>query len=380
MEHTGADPQVAVTAPELADLAQADGPFLTVYLTTEAQIDNAAQRSEQRWKTLRRALNDDGAPDGVLEAVDPLVHDAHLMGDCLAVFATAGGLVHVEHNPEPLARDLGRWAPLPVLAPVLAWRQASPPHVAVLADRHGADLFGLRAAAANVQREAGGVGPVTKPSGGGWSQRRYQERAENAWETNAKDVADAVVRLVHQVEARLVVAAGDVRALQLLQEALPKEVLDKLELVGGGRSPDGSIDEVVADVDRLAEAAVAHDTDLLLAKFREESGQGDRAADGPIPTMEALTMAQVEVLLLHDDPDDNRQAWFGPDPVQVGLDRETVEGMGVDPPVEARMVDVAVRAALGTGAGVRVIPGATSADGPSGGLGALLRWATEAEA
>lgn len=377
MEHTGADPQVAVTAPELAELAQAEGPFLTVYLTTEAEIDNAAQRSEQRWRTLRRTLADDGVPGTVLDAVDPLVPDAHLYGQCLAMFATAGGVVHVEHHPDPPSSDVGRWAPLPRLVPMLRWRQYSPPHVAVLADRQGADLFGLRAAAANLHREAGGIGPVTKPSGGGWSQRRYQERAENAWETNAKDVATEVVRLADQVDARLVVAAGDGRALQLLKEALPEEMAGKLEVVGGGRSPDGSIDGVASRVDRLVEAAVAHDTDLVLAKFREEAGQGDRAADGPARTLEALAGAQVEVLLLHDDPDDDRQGWFGPEPVQLGLTRDTVEALGVEEPRQARLVDVAVRAALGTAAGVRVIPGVTEADGPAGGLGALLRWSTE---
>jgi hypothetical protein len=34
-------------------------------------------------------------------------------------------------------------------------------------------------------------------------------------------------------------------------------------------------------------------------------------------------------------------------------------------------VDVAIRAALGTGAGVRLVP---KAGGPTDGLGAILRW------
>jgi hypothetical protein len=45
--------------------------------------------------------------------------------------------------------------------------------------------------------------------------------------------------------------------------------------------------------------------------------------------------------------------------------------MGVDEPQEARLVDVAVRAALGTGAGVRILP---DGDVPTGRLGAILRW------
>ena len=34
-------------------------------------------------------------------------------------------------------------------------------------------------------------GPITKIAAGGWSQRRYQQRAENTWEDNARDVAGA---------------------------------------------------------------------------------------------------------------------------------------------------------------------------------------------
>ena len=371
MEHAGATPEVAVTAPELAELVLAEGPFLSVYLTTESGIDNASQRAEQRWKSLRATAAEAGAAEEVLTALDPLVADAHLVGQCLAAFATARGVVHVEHHPDPPAQDLARWADLPSIVPVIEWRQSSPPHVAVLTDRWGADLFGLRAAEPNLQRQAGGGDEAeAKSSPKGWTQRRYQQRAENTWEHNAKAVANEVARLVDQVDARVVVVAGDVRAVQLLQEAMPKEVADKVEVVGGGRAPDGSADELVSEVDRLVERTADQETAQLLGKFREELGQDDRAADGPARTLEALAMAQVEILLVHDDPDDDRQAWFGPEATHVALTEDTIRAMGVDRPAQARLADVATRAALGTGAGVRVIPAGQAKDG----LGAILRW------
>ena len=42
MDHTGVTPPVAITAPDLADVVLGEGPFLTVYLTTEAAVVNAA--------------------------------------------------------------------------------------------------------------------------------------------------------------------------------------------------------------------------------------------------------------------------------------------------------------------------------------------------
>ena len=377
METSGVTPGVAVDAPELAELVQADGPFATVYLTTEGAVENAAQRNEQHWKTLRAQLGDAGAPESVLAAIDPLVADAHLHGRCLAVVATADGVVHVEHGPHPLPRDLARWAPLPSLVPLLDWRQEDPPRVVVLADRQGADLAAYRRSGPDLHREAGGMAdPVAKSAPGGWSQRKYQQRAENTWEHNAHDVAEQLTRLVDRVGARLVIVAGDVRAVQLLGEALPREVAEHVSEVPGGRSPDGSADVVAEEADRVLTEAVARDTAALVEKLREELGQGDRAVEGAEPTLEALSMSQVEVLLVHDDVFDDRRAWFGPEPAQVATSEQTLRDLGVQAR-PARLADVAVRAALATGAGIRVVP---PADAPSDGLGAILRWSRGADA
>ena len=187
MERAGITPQAAADTSDLAGLLKAAGPFLTVALTTEADIDNAAHRSEQRWRALRDNAAAQGAPQEALAAVDPLVPDAHLQGRGLVVVATGAGAVHVEHGPGQPDRDVARWASLPSLVQVVAWRQASPGYVTVLADRQGADLTGYRREGPEVHREAGGDDyPIRKPNAGGWSQRRYQERAEHTWERNAR--------------------------------------------------------------------------------------------------------------------------------------------------------------------------------------------------
>jgi hypothetical protein len=372
MESSGVTPSVAVRPSELVELAHASGPFATVYLTTEAEIENAAPRSELRWKALREHLTNEGAATDVLAAIDPSVVNAHRFGQCLAVVANTTGVVHVEHHQEPPKRDLGRWSPLPSLAPLIEWRQSSPPHVVVLADRRGADLFVFRPGAADGHREAGGASdPLTRSAPGGWSQRRYQQRAENTWERNADDVAKELARLVDESAARVVIAAGDVRALQLLQEALPDEITSILELVDGGRSPDGSLGSIADDVVRLVATVAARDTVAIVEKFREERGQADRAAEGPAATLAALAASQVEVLLVHDDPADQRQAWFGEEPGQLALNPDDVRELGARMPQAARLPDVAIWAALRTGAGVRIVP---QAGGPGDGIGAILRW------
>jgi hypothetical protein len=365
-----------VAAPDLAELYRTPGPFVSAYLTTDGAIENASFRSEQRWKSLRDELADAGAPDAALAAVDPLVAEAHLHGGTLAAVGDADGLLLVEHGPEPPARDRGEVGPLPALLPILAWRQAHPPHLTVLADRSGADLTLSRLGRDELTGEAGGVtGPMARTKPGGWSQRRFQQRAENSWDRNADDVAADLTALVDRFGPRLVVLAGDVRAVEMIEKALPERVGERLVVVEGSRADDGDERHVAARVAEQVAAAVNLDVVRMLEKFREELGQADRAAEGPVDTLAALARAQVEVLLVAghlDGHDGGRHAWFGPEPHQVAGDPDTVRAMGVERPQEGRLADVAVRAALATGASVAVVGGG---DLPAGGLGAILRWA-----
>ena len=372
METSGPIPALAVAPAQVAKLLERPGPFLTVYLTTDAEIENAAQRSEQRWKTLRADLLAEGVPEKLLEPIDPLVSDAHLHGQCLTVVVAADGTRHVEHQPHVPDHDVGRWGPLPVLAPLLEWHQQSVPHIVVLTDRRGADLIGFRREGPDVIREAGGhEDPIARSKPGGWSQRRYQERAENSWDANAKEVAAALTLMVSALEALLVVVAGDVRATQLLRDNLDRDVDELVRVVDGGRSPDGSEDSVASEATRLAATVVAADTRTVLERFREERGRHERAADGPVATIEALNESRVEVLLVPGDIDQPESAWFGPDPLPIALSPETLHEVGVESPQHGPLTDVLIRAALGTGAGVRIVPRASA---PENGIGALLRW------
>jgi hypothetical protein len=55
----------------------------------------------------------------------------------------------------------------------------------------------------------------------------------------------------------------------------------------------------------------------------------------------------------------------------VSEDLDTVAALNLGRPRQGRLVDAAIRAALATGAGVRVVPNA----GPvNDGMGAILRW------
>ena len=358
----------------LAELFAHEGPFVTVYLDSTSAEPQAAQALDLRWRNVRRDLTEQGADEATLDAVEAAVAGDHTGGDTLAIVAAGGKVLFKRHLPEPPKADIGWWAPLPRVAPVLEWSQSAIPHVIVLADRTGADIWVVDDDEVVTQVEVEGSADrdhLTRVHAGGWSYRRYEQRAMNGWDTNAGEVAEEVAKLADRTRARLVAVAGDVQALHYLQENLPGEVNDIVEIIDhGARTPDGSVDQIADDVVKQVATVASRDTVEVLGKYKEEMGQGDRAAAGPARTLEALSRAQVETLLVHDDPGDERTAWFGPEAVHVGPDRATVEAMGTDDVREGRLVDVVVRAALGTGAEIRVVPSTTAQDG----VGAILRY------
>jgi hypothetical protein len=381
---------------EIAQVFQADGPFTSVYMDTEGDVEQAADLVALRWKNLRGAMLAAGIPEGTVAAMDPLVEGSHKAGATLAVIAAVDGPRFSANLPDPPPRDtLLRHGPLPDVLPLLAAGHAAVPHVAVLTDRTGADMAARVADdVARSERVEGRITPhIHKPQAGGWSQPRFHHRAEAIWESNASEVADTLTRLVDQVRPRFVAAAGDVRALQLLREQAPKRVRELLRVVGGEY---GSLEAVFDEADKLVAATVEADNQGFLDRFAEELGQGDRAVEGAAATLAALARSQVNTLLLTGlFLDDERTAWFGPAPTDVAADREALTALGVPDPVEGRLVDVAVRAALGTGADVRVLDPADQTrpasergrthDAPeppeqasAEGLGALLRFAVGA--
>lgn len=369
------------TSP-IARVFDASGPFLSLYLATSGEVENAGPRVELRWKNVRGDLLEQGVPETLLAAVDPLVEGSHRAGETLAVVASVEGVRWAANLPKRLPREVVvRWSSLPSLLPLLAHEQAQLPYVAVLASRASAELV---AAGGGSGQESvtleGEQAPVLRRSApGGWSQPRYQHHAEVIWERNAAQVADALAAMVDRVRPRLVAVAGDVRALQFLRDKSPKRVRELLEVVGGELP---SIDAVLDETAKRVAALVEQDTRRLLERFNQERGHGDLAADGVGPTVAALARAQVDTLLLAgDDPDDRRVAWFGDSGQRIALDRDALGAEGAGTPAEGRLVDVAVWAALTSGAHVRVLglgaagPPVPAERLPRDGLGALLRFA-----
>lgn len=361
---------------DLSDVLSAPGPFVTVHVVSESAVERAQEKYDLEWKNALSQLAEQGVDERTREGL-AAAKGSHDEGESRLVIATpTDGTVRLAVSlGTPPRRPVVQLGPLPHLLPLVDDVTTQVPHVVLLADRTGADV----SAYYDSSRQAGevtvtGHAPdIRKVSVGGWSQLHYQHRAENGWEANAREIVDAVVQLAEGVHAELIVAAGDQREVALVRQYLPHHLQDRFLTVEGGRGEDGSSALVRQRMADTVARHVAQKSLALLEGYSQERGQGKRAVDGVSDVVAALRKAQVETLLVTTDAAGYSTLLFGPEPTQIGTSAADLAALGVDDPKEGPMIDVLIRAALGTSAGVQLVPHEL-ATAPTGGVGAVLRY------
>jgi len=374
-----------IRVDSLSGLFEAPGPFATVYLDATRSKELGPQEVDKRWRALRAELAEQGADDATLDALEAAVGGHHdVPGEHGQLLVAAGGTLRYDVAlAEVPRRESARWAPLPDLMPMVAQLGARVPYLLALVDRVGADVtvVGPDRSSSETQTVKGDTYPIRKVGVGGWAHLRYQHKAEDLWEANARQVAEVIESAVHTAGVRAVVLAGDVRARETLRKNLDERSAELVtELQTGGRAEgideeklDAEVDAVVARVGAEADQAVVDR--FAEAYGRAESGVGDALAVGGIAdTVAALRQAQVDHLLIVDDPSSDQRAWIGPEPVHLALSADELAGLGVTDPVEDRLDAALVRAAAGTDAAI-VTLASGQLDLPQG-IGATLRYPT----
>lgn len=359
-------------------------PVAAVYLGEAPEVQNEYQLAWQtRWRPLAASLHEQGADEATARALEAAMRDpassrAARGSGQLAGFARDGEVLAVVTVPRLAGADLARYGAPAHVVPLLLWERQHPPYVVAVLDRTGADLetsIGLGNAPVRSSVE-GPDDEVERNAPGGWeglTQGRYQRRAEDSWAHNAGAAAAAVEEALRRVEAKILVVAGDVRAEQYFMDKLPAWVRKDvtIERISGHRSGDGS--------ERARDDAVAHAvreavdlrTAALWERFVEERAPHGLGVDGPTQTLAALAEGRVHTLIVAAGAVDDAQAWFGELPTQVHAAGDS--GPTWSDPHSGALVDVAVRAAVLTGAEVVAIPPEVDF-GPEGGLGGICRY------
>lgn len=334
--------------------------YVSVYLDTTPK-ENAPNEVALRLRAAREALAAAGADHATLDAVLAANLD-HVPARSHALFA-AGGSVRL-HGIMPESPSLGEsssYTPLPHVVPWLAQRPPRLPHVRVSANREGGQVLAVPGAWPETQGDletaklgltevTGESWPVHKPSGGGWSQPRFQRSAEETWTETAKRIAGAVTVAADRVKAVFVVLGGDIREREILADELPKALRGNLVIVDR---------EVELTAPAFDEAAWAEESwraaldasarlDELRAQLDRPPGER-RAVQGLDGTLTALRDGLVSDVLIAD-PAWQATAWIGPGMADAAAERDQLAGPGVTDPVTDLASEALARAAAGTGA------------------------------
>lgn len=363
----------------LHPLYEHPGPWASVYVDTSRRSPSTPRERSRTAQSLYRDLAEQGADEptcrAVRAAVEDLAHSPEPHGR--ALFARAGAVVL---DPPLAAAPQGSsalWATLPHTAPLLELAHEEPVCVVAYIDRKGAELE-LRGALGS--REAGSVTgtqrPLHRASSGDWSVHHFQLRVENTWEHNAAEIADALAVCQEETGADLVVLVGEDRERRSVHARLPRRLRDQVAETtqgAGGRLLDEEVERIRADhVRRRADEELDR---FLAARAPDEEGRRG-AVEGVPAVIEAAREHRIDELLISPEGADTRcEVWIGEDPDQVAVRRADLEeGVGERHAWPARADDALLRCVVETGAAAVSVTAAGSRDGPTGGVGALLRW------
>lgn len=363
-------PSTDQLSAQLDRLAAFDsGPYPVISLYLNMQPD---QRGRDNYDPfLRKELTDrvrtypaDGPERSSLEKDAERIRQ-HVGGvepsaNGLAIFACSGAdLFEAVPLAAPVAEHKLYISSEPHLYPLARLADDFPRYAVLVADTQSARLFVV---AANVLRQATTVeGTKTRRHKmGGWSQARYQRHIDNYRTQHAKEVVDALQRLVTDEGLTSVILAGDEVILPMLRAEMPKELSDrvvdvlKLDI----NAPERDILAATTDLIKQKDEASDRERVQVLFDAYRGSGLGVVGIEG---TAQALELGQVEELLISGTPG----------AIDVGTDAgDTPAG---ERSAEERTADDLIAKARNTAARITIIQDAALL-APVGGVGALLRF------
>jgi peptide subunit release factor 1 (eRF1) len=291
----------------------------------------------------------------------------------LAIFASAGterfDVIPLEAPLDQHELFIGS---VPHLYPLAKVIDAYPRYAAVALDTNKARIIVFSLAAAERDEQIRNE-KTRRSQKGGWSQARYQRRAENFHLHHVKEVVDTLDRIVREENIDHIVVESEEVALPIFKEQLPKHLEEKIvDVITFQRDADDS--NVLA---RTLAALRAKDAETDAEKVEELMNawqSGGLGVAGPEATLSALQLGQVDELLITASPELLKPVQTLPDDAAPGeVLAETSAPQGTADDKRLKLADELVTRAKQTAAKIRFIEDSTLL-AAVGGVGALLRF------
>ena len=370
----------------LAGFEPVDLPVISLYLNAQANehgrqdFDRFLRKEfSERARTYRAHTPARESFDRDVERINLYLRDElRPETNGLAVFACAGAGEFFEavQTAAPIENHRLYIYNQPHLYPLARLMDQYPRYAALVCDTNRARLFVFGRGKALQRDEVQNV----KTRGakiGGWSQMRYQRHLEQYHLQHAKELSDMLERVVREDDVQHIILAGDEVIIPKLREQFPKAVEEKIVDVLS-LAIDAPEHEILAET---MEAMRGHDAQTDAEKVErllDEYRAGGLAVVGSTDTLEALSMGQVEELVIAAR---QQQVEGDREDVAILSDNEVTEPVvaghdGAVANIEADSLIVAddlVTRARQTGARITFIEDPALLE-EVGGCGALLRY------
>jgi peptide subunit release factor 1 (eRF1) len=365
----------------LAALEPSPFPFISLYLSLAPNQNGR----EDHHQFVRKVFKDraSGFPeesperqsfDKDVERIDQYLKseiDASTHG--LAIFASSGSeffeAIPLEAPFENHSLFIGS---VPHLYPLAKLIDTYPRYAAVMLDTNKARILVFSMAATErdekIQNEK-----TRRSQKGGWSQARYQRRAENFHLHHIKEVVDTLEKIVREDNINRIVVAIEEVAVPIFNEQLPKHLAEKVvDTVTLERNADGSniLDTTLAALREKDAETDAEKVEQLMDAWQS----GGLGVAGPEATLTAFQLGQVEELIIAASPELLKPVQKLPDdaaPGEVQVDTSAPQGTADEK--RLKLADELVTRAHQTAARIRFIEDENLLAG-IGGVGALLRF------
>lgn len=354
-------------------------PVVSLYLNAQANQSGRDQydRFVRRELSSRAKTFDPHTPEGEsfrrdAERIEKyLAEDVRSSANGIAIFACAGKdefFLPVQLDA-PIEQHQLFVFDTPHLYPLARLLNEYRRYAVLVADTNRARIFvfgrGRTLAEEEVQNER-----LNRTQVGGWSQMRYQRHVANLHQHHAKDVVEALDRIVREEAIENVIIAGDEVVIPLLREQmspdLAKKAADTMRI--DIRTPEHKIMERTLETFRVRDALI--DVERVEELKNAVRGTGLGVA-GAADTLAALSNGQVDELFLTAGMDEIEHE---PDETSAVL-KAYAPGEKEMPDSSRRriVVDELIRRAKETGASIHFVEDA-SLLASMGGVGATLRY------
>jgi peptide chain release factor subunit 1 len=296
-----ATPSLAQTLDRLARMEPVALPLVSLYLNAQADSRGKDNYDGFVRKELRGRIDtfEPRSPEREsfekdVEAIERWLSDeVRPSANGIAIFACSGeNFFEALQLEAPIESHRLTIGDRPHLSPLARIVDRNPRHAVVLADTNHARIY-VFGRGRTIDREEVENEKVSRTDAGGWSQLRYQRHVEDHYLHHAKDVVEALGRIVAEDRARHVFLAGDEVIVPLLRGELPKELADKvvgvirLEI----RTPENEVRDAAAEA--LAEHLAKEEAERV-ERLRGEWRAGGLAVAGAKSVLEALANGQVD--------------------------------------------------------------------------------------